>query len=979
MAKKIEIPKDNNIIMTPIEEAMPDNYLPYAVEVARERALPDVRDGLKPVHRRILYGAYMLKAFPDKPYYKSARIVGDILGKYHPHGDSSVYGAMVILAQEFSTRKPLIDGHGNWGSQDGDNAAAMRYTEARLSPIALEMIRDIDKGVVEMVNNYSDTEKEPSVLPSRYPNLLVNGTFGIAVGIATNIPPHNLGEVIDGLLAYADNNEITTKQLMQYIKGPDLPTGGILIGRNAIESAYETGEGRVTLRSKMKIEVLESGRLGIVITEFPYRKNKAKLLQSISDMTAEKKHLKALESIVDIRDESDRTGLRSVIEFKKSTNRDIATKVLNYLMRKTELQCNVPFNMVALANGKPQTMSLKTILKHYLNHQKDVVTKRTQRELEVAQNRFHIIEGFIKAIDVMDEIISTIRASKSKKDAGQNLMEKFNFTEIQAEAILELMLYRLTGLELKIFLKEYKKLEILIRGYNKILGSEKELLKVIKTEILEIKEKYDDPRRTEIIEDDNEAKIDVEDIILVEDIMITLSNDGYIKRLPMKSYNRSNINVDDIEYREGDFNTALIETNTKETLMIFTDIGNVYQLRGDVVPEYKWKEKGERLDTLIRGMDLTKEKIVANFLLGNLSESKQFMFFTNKGNIKKTILDKFVTSYSKLSVLKLKENEKLIDIRLIEKKRKEAYIKVLTKEGLEFSIKEPKIIAADRNVIGTQLFNLTAGDEVVKLEYTKDYDYKEFNLSLNTKGVIKVSSRRTNTLLSTYTTSTSTLLIFTQNGFVHKLPSYMIQNVSKKGTCINTFLDNFNVDDKIAQLISVDNFNEERSLYFFSKKGFTKRTKLCELEGDFNSTLVYKLKTEEDKLTFVMTNNDNVDKDVILVTKKAMCIRFNVNSINFMGKGASGVTGISLKENDEVIFVNLIDVKAETIDEKVKNSESVNNIVVSDENLSLSISSFGGENKIIKLNDINVQNRAGRGKNLTSSLLDDYIQNVILK
>ncbi|MCB2356312.1 DNA topoisomerase IV subunit A [Clostridium estertheticum] len=968
MAKKIEIPKDNNIIMTPIEEAMPDNYLPYAVEVARERALPDVRDGLKPVHRRILYGAYMLKAFPDKPYYKSARIVGDILGKYHPHGDSSVYGAMVILAQDFATRKPLIDGHGNWGSQDGDNAAAMRYTEARLSPIALEMIRDIDKGVVEMVNNYSDTEKEPSVLPSRYPNLLVNGTFGIAVGIATNIPPHNLGEVIDGLLAYADNNEITTKQLMQYIKGPDLPTGGILIGRNAIESAYETGEGKVTLRSKMKIEVLESGRLGIVITEFPYRKNKAKLLQSISDMTAEKKHLKALESIVDIRDESDRTGLRSVIEFKKSTNRDIATKVLNYLMKKTELQCNVPFNMVALANGKPQTMSLKTILKHYLNHQKDVVTRRTQMELEAAKNRFHIIEGFIKAIDVMDEIIVTIRGSKSKKDAGQNLIAKFDFTQIQAEAILELMLYRLTGLELKIFLKEYKKLEGLIKGYNKILGSEKELLNVIRTEILEIKEKYNDPRRTKIIEDDSEAKIEVEDIILVEDIMITLSNDGYIKRVPMKYYNRSNANTEGIEYREGDFNTELIGTNTKETLMIFTDIGNVYQLRGDLVPEYKWKEKGERLDTLIRGMDLTKEKIIATSLLGDLSASKQFMFFTSKGNIKKIFLDKFVTSYSKLSALKLKENEKLIDVRLMEKKRKEAYIKIITKEGLEFSIEEPELKATDRNVIGTQLFNLTAGDEVVKLEYTNDYDYKEFYISLNAKGVIKISSRKTNTELSTYTKSTSTLLIFTKNGLVHKLPSYMVQNITIKGTCINTLLDNFNAYDKIAQIISVDNFNEEKSLYFFSKKGITKRTKLKELEGDFYSTLVYKLKTQEDKLMFVKVNDDKVDKDVIIVTKKAMCIRFNVNTINFMGKGASGVTGISLKENDEVIFVNLIDAKT---------AEGSNDI--NDENLSLTVSSFGGENKIIKLNDINVQNRAGRGKNLTSSLLDDYIETVTLK
>ncbi len=972
MAKKIDIPKDNNILMTPIEEAMPDNYLPYAVEVARDRALPDVRDGLKPVHRRILYGSYMLRAFPDKPYYKSARIVGDILGKYHPHGDSSVYGAMVILAQSFSTRKPLIDGHGNWGSQDGDNAAAMRYTEARLSPIALEMIRDIDKGVVDMVDNYSDTEKEPSVLPARYPNLLVNGTFGIAVGIATNIPPHNLGEVIDGVLAYADNEEITTKELMKYIKGPDLPTGGILIGKNAIEAAYNTGEGKVTLRSKIKIETLETGRLGIVITEFPYRKNKAKLLQFISDMTADKKHSKALESIVDIRDESDRSGLRSVIEFKKSTDKETVTKVLKYLLKKTELQCNIPFNMVALANGKPETMGLKTILRHYLNHQKDVITKRTLRELEVAEKRFHIVEGFIKAIDVMDEIIARIRSSKSKKDAGENLIAKFNFTAIQTEAILELMLYKLTGLEIKIFLKEHKALEALIKGYKKILDNKGELLKVIKKEITEIKERHNDPRRTEIIEDDNEAKIELEDLIVVEDIMITLSNDGYIKRVPMKSYNRSNTEVEDIEYREGDFNTYLIQTSTKDSLMLFTDEGNMYQIRGDIIPEYKWKEKGERLDTLIRSIDSTKEKVVSCFSVENLSYHKEFMFLTNKGNIKKTEMEKFVTSYSKLTALRLRENEKLLKVSLIGKEKQEKFIKVWTKEGLEFSVQKPLLQAVERNTIGTQLFNLSLEDQVVNLEFTDESDYKEFNLSLNAKGAIKISNRKSNSHLSTYTKSTSTLLIFTEQGLVHKLPSYMIQNISKSGIYINTLLDNFNINDKIIDILSVDGFNQESSIYFFTKRGFTKRTKLSELEGDFFATMIYKLKSEEDKLTSVKINNDIEEKDVLMVTKKAMCIRFNVNNINFMGKVASGVTGISLKDDDEVIFVDLIKSVA-------KNTEANNEVVATfDEDLALTVSSFKGEKKIIRLEDINVQNRAGRGKNLTNDLVDDFVEVVIL-
>ena len=544
MAKKnIEIPKDNNIIRMPLEEVMPDNYLPYAVEVAKDRALPDVRDGLKPVHRRILYGAYMLKAFPDKPYYKSARIVGDILGKYHPHGDSSVYDAMVILAQNFSTRAPLIDGHGNWGSIDGDGAAAMRYTEARLSSISMEMLRDIEKNVVDMVPNYSDSEMEPKVLPARYPNLLVNGTFGIAVGLSTNIPPHNLREVIDGTLAYIDNNEITTRELMNYIKGPDLPTGGVLIGEKTLLSAYETGEGKVTLRAKAKIETLENGRLGIVITEFPYRRNKARILQTISDMTGDKRHAKALDGIVDIRDESDRTGIRAVIEFKKAVDHDMADKVLKYLYKKTDLQGNISFNMVALADGKPETMGLKTIISHYVNHQKDVVTRRTKRELEVAEKRFHIVEGFIKAIGIMDEVIATIRASKSKKDAHENLVSKFGFTDLQAEAILELMLYRLTGLEIKVFQKEHKELSKKIKALKKILENESVLLGVIKDELKEVAEVYGDERRTALIEDESEAKIDLEELIVAEDVMVTLSNEGFIKKLPLKTYNLSLIHI----------------------------------------------------------------------------------------------------------------------------------------------------------------------------------------------------------------------------------------------------------------------------------------------------------------------------------------------------------------------------------------------------------------------------------------------------
>ena len=737
MAKKVnDIPRDNNIIRVPLEEAMPDNYLPYAIEVAKDRALPDVRDGLKPVHRRILYGAYQLKAFPDKPYYKSARIVGDILGKYHPHGDTSVYDAMVIMAQDFSTRETLIDGHGNWGSMDGDGAAAMRYTEARLAPIAIEMLRDIDKDTVDMVPNYSDSEMEPKVLPSRYPNLLVNGTFGIAVGLATNIPPHNLGEVTDGVLAYIDNPEITTKELMEYVKGPDLPTGGILIGQHSILSAYEAGEGKVTLRAKTNIERLENGKIGIVITEFPFRRNKAKLLQTISEMTGDKRHSKALESIIDIRDESDRSGVRAVIELRKAADEEVADKVLKYLFKRTDLQCNLSFNMVALAEGKPQTMGLKTIIKHYVNHQKEIVTRRTIKELAIAEKRFHIVEGFIKAIDVLDEIIKTIRESKSKKDAGINLINKFGFTEIQSEAILELMLYRLTGLEIKVFQKEYAELEKTIKRLKKILSDEKELLKVVKAELKEVADKYRNPRKTAIIKDDNEAKIDVEELIVVEDVMITLSKDGFIKRIPLKTFNRVNANAEDIEYREGDELKFLFKSNTTENILLFTNKGNMYQTKGINIPECKWKEKGERVDNLIKTLNLEDETIVYTASVSSFMPNKYVQFITSRGGIKRSSLDKFQTSYTKLQATKLKDFEEVIDISLLEEDEFKEFINFETKKGLVFNLPIPSIEDSARNILPIMMFNLSNKDKVTKVEYRDSIEFIDFSIGITSKGTI---------------------------------------------------------------------------------------------------------------------------------------------------------------------------------------------------------------------------------------------------
>ena len=979
MAKKnIEIPKDNNIIRMPLEEVMPDNYLPYAVEVAKDRALPDVRDGLKPVHRRILYGAYMLKAFPDKPYYKSARIVGDILGKYHPHGDSSVYDAMVILAQNFSTRAPLIDGHGNWGSIDGDGAAAMRYTEARLSSISIEMLRDIEKNVVDMVPNYSDSEMEPKVLPARYPNLLVNGTFGIAVGLSTNIPPHNLREVIDGTLAYIDNNEITTRELMNYIKGPDLPTGGVLIGEKTLLSAYETGEGKVTLRAKAKIETLENGRLGIVITEFPYRRNKARILQTISDMTGDKRHAKALDGIVDIRDESDRTGIRAVIEFKKAVDHDMADKVLKYLYKKTDLQGNISFNMVALADGKPETMGLKTIISHYVNHQKDVVTRRTKRELEVAEKRFHIVEGFIKAIGIMDEVIATIRASKSKKDAHENLVSKFGFTDLQAEAILELMLYRLTGLEIKVFQKEHKELSKKIKALRKILENESVLLGVIKDELKEVAEVYGDERRTALIEDESEAKIDLEELIVAEDVMVTLSNEGFIKKIPLKTYNRSNVDENEIEYREGDYLKFLIKSNTKDTLAIFTDKGTVYQIKCNSVADKKWKDKGERLEDLIRGLSLEDEKIIALESIENFLPNKCFKFITANGLIKKTTLDKFVTAYSKLMAIKLKNDDLLASVSLIDSQDEERFVEIETTNGLNFVVSEPELEFTDRNILGVQLVPLKSGNQIKSIRFVDNYEYKEFIIGINKKGNIKTfSNMNSNSYEKVKVNSFRNIIAFSNKGKVFKFPAYLLQNTEESN--ISDLVDGFEKDELIIKVAPINEFGkigEDLFVYFFSREGLVKKTSLREFLGEFNNQIAYKFKTPKDELINVDINFENAT--VILVTKNGMGIKFSATAINPMGRVASGVTGISLKDDNKVIFGKVIP-PSEGIDDKTLEAYNDYKKELTSNYEKLILESKQKEKAEVNIEDIKLQNRAGRGSSLMILVLEDYIRDVIIK
>ncbi|NFG39887.1 DNA topoisomerase IV subunit A [Clostridium botulinum] len=968
MAKKVQsIPRDNNIIKVPLEEAMPENYLPYAIEVAKERALPDVRDGLKPVHRRILYGAYLLKAFPDRPYYKSARIVGDILGKFHPHGDSSVYDAMTILAQNFSTRAPLIDGHGNWGSIDGDSAAAMRYTEARLAPISMEMLRDIDKDTVDMVPNYSDSEFEPKVLPSRYPNLLVNGSFGIAVGLATNIPPHNLKEVTNGVLAYIDNNEIDIKELMEYIKGPDLPTGGILIGKNSLRSAYQSGVGKVAYRAKTNIEKLDSGRIGIAITEFPYRRNKAKLLQTISEMTGDRKHSKALELISDIRDESDRNGIRAVIELKKSADEDSANKILKYLFKKTELQCNISFNMVALADGKPETMSLKDMIRHYVNHQKEIVTRRSEKELEVAKKRFHIVEGFIKAIDVLDEVIATIRSSKSKKDASNNLIEKFDFTVEQAQAILELMLYRLTGLEIKVFEKEYKELEKIIKRLEKILSNEKELLKVIKFELKEISDKYGDERRTHIIEDDAKSKIDVEELIIVEEVMITLSKEGFIKRIPVKNYIRSNSNPEDIEYREGDKLEYLISSNTRDSLLIFTNKGFMYQVKGINIPELKWKEKGERLDTIIKSLNLEDEKIVEVISVDNFNPNKIFRFITKSGGIKESSLDKFETSYGKLQALKLRDQDALLNVKLRDREENNDYLNIKTKLELEFTIEVPELENVPRNILPIQLFNLSIDDEIVEVNESKEEEYFEFNIGINDKNILKYYKTSKVDINRTKINSSKTLLLFSNKGYIYKIPGFLLKNIMNGDIKLEVFTGDLEKKEKIIRISSISSYDDNLALYSFSKKGLVKKTLLNEFKVDTQKQFFYKLKTEDDEVISVDINNITLG-NLIIITKKGMAIRFPVENVNSMGKVASGVTGISLREEDEVIFGAYVSKYL---------GVNGNTVIISPRSQEISLTSKANEKVNITVEDIKLQNRAGRGTNVML-MIDDELKDVII-
>ncbi|MFO3715552.1 DNA gyrase subunit A [Anaerococcus cruorum] len=709
----IEINNDHNIINVDLEDKMKDAYLDYSMSVIVSRALPDVRDGLKPVHRRILYGMEGLGLDPNKPTRKSARVVGEVMGKYHPHGDSAIYDALVRLAQDFSTRYPLAQGQGNFGSVDGDDPAAMRYTEVRMSKIAKEMLRDINKNTVDFMPNFDEEEKEPVVLPSRFPNLLVNGSSGIAVGMATNMAPHNLNESIDASIAYMKNPEISIEELNEIIKGPDFPTGAKILGRKGIKDAYQTGRGKVKLRGIAEIEPFKKNRERIIVTEIPYQVNKARLIEKIADLVKDKK----LDGISDIRDESDRRGMRIVIEIKRDSNANI---VLNNLYKYTQLETTFGIINLALVDGVPRVLTLKELIKYYIDHQKDVVTRRTQFDLDRAKARKHIVEGLIIAIDNIDEIIKIIRSSYDDDQIKGIFLERFGLTDLQSQAILDMRLKRLSGLEIEKLNAENKELEETINYLVGILESEEKLIELIEEELLEIKEKYGDNRRTKIVAD--EGDIDIEELIEEEDILITLTNDGYIKRLPVDTYkvqNRGGKGISAANTKEDDFIKRIMTTNTHEDLLFFTSFGRVYSLKGYEIPEGSRTSRGQ---AIINILSLNSgEKITEIMPLSVLSDDDQIVLQTKYGKIKKTDANNF-TSIQRNGIIAigLEEGDKLISARHIEK---EEELIISTKNGMTIQFNTEDVRSMGRQARGVRAIKLNENDEVVAMNIKGDETY----------------------------------------------------------------------------------------------------------------------------------------------------------------------------------------------------------------------------------------------------------------
>ncbi|MDB0440282.1 DNA gyrase subunit A [Clostridioides difficile] len=806
--------ENNKILPIEIAEEMKKSYIDYSMSVIAGRALPDVRDGLKPVHRRILYSMSELNLTPDKPYRKSARIVGDVLGKYHPHGDTAVYFAMVRMAQDFSTRALLVDGHGNFGSVDGDSPAAMRYTEAKMSKLSLELLRDIEKETVDFKPNFDESLKEPSVLPARYPNLLVNGSNGIAVGMATSIPPHNLAEVIDATVHLIDNPECSVDDLIKFIQGPDFPTAAIIMGKENIAEAYRTGRGKVKVRSRAFIEELPKGKQQIIVTEIPYQVNKAKLVERIAELVKEKR----IEGISDLRDESNRNGMRIVIELKRDANANI---VLNNLYKHSQMEDTFSIIMLALVDGQPRVLNLKQILYHYIKHQEDVVTRRTKFELNKAEARAHILEGLKIALDNIDAVISLIRASKTGQEAKIGLVEKFNLTEIQAQAILDMRLQRLTGLERDKIEAEYEDLIKKINRLKEILADERLLLNVIKDEITIIKENYSDERRTEIRH--AEGEIDMRDLISDEEIAITLTHFGYIKRLPSdtyKSQKRGGRGISALTTREEDFVRHLITTTTHSRLLFFTNKGRVFKLNAYEIPEGKRQAKGTAIVNLLQLS--ADEKIATLIPIDGNDENEYLLLTTKKGIVKKTKREEFKNiNKSGLIAIGLRDDDELIGVELTDGKQE---VLLVTNEGMSIRFDENDIRYMGRTAMGVKGITLSKNDFVV-------------SMNLCSKG--------------------TDVLVVSRNGFGKRTNIEEYRSQIRAGKGIKTY----NISEKTGTIVGAEMVNEDDEIMIINSDGVLIRIRVNEISLFGRVTSGVKLMKTNEEVNVVSIAKINIEEE----------------------------------------------------------------------------------------------------------------------
>ncbi|HBG0046223.1 DNA gyrase subunit A [Clostridioides difficile] len=806
--------ENNKILPIEIAEEMKKSYIDYSMSVIAGRALPDVRDGLKPVHRRILYSMSELNLTPDKPYRKSARIVGNVLGKYHPHGDTAVYYAMVRMAQDFSTRALLVDGHGNFGSVDGDSPAAMRYTEAKMSKLSLELLRDIEKETVDFKPNFDESLKEPSVLPARYPNLLVNGSNGIAVGMATSIPPHNLAEVIDATVYLIDNPECSVDDLIKFVQGPDFPTAAIIMGKESIAEAYRTGRGKVKVRSRAFIEELPKGKQQIIVTEIPYQVNKAKLVERIAELVKEKR----IEGISDLRDESNRNGMRIVIELKRDANANI---VLNNLYKHSQMEDTFSIIMLALVDGQPRVLNLKQILYHYIKHQEDVVTRRTKFELNKAEARAHILEGLKIALDNIDAVISLIRASKTGQEAKLGLIEKFKLTEIQAQAILDMRLQRLTGLERDKIEAEYEDLIKKINRLKEILADERLLLNVIKDEITIIKENYSDERRTEIRH--AEGEIDMRDLISDEEIAITLTHFGYIKRLPSdtyKSQKRGGRGISALTTREEDFVRHLVTTTTHSRLLFFTNKGRVFKLNAYEIPEGKRQAKGTAIVNLLQLS--ADEKIATLIPIDGNDENEYLLLATKKGIVKKTKREEFKNiNKSGLIAIGLRDDDELIGVELTDGKQE---VLLVTKEGMSIRFDENDIRYMGRTAMGVKGITLSKEDFVV-------------SMNLCSKG--------------------TDVLVVSKNGFGKRTNIEEYRSQIRAGKGIKTY----NISEKTGTIVGADMVNEDDEIMIINSDGVLIRIRVNEISLFGRVTSGVKLMKTNDEVNVVSIAKINIEEE----------------------------------------------------------------------------------------------------------------------